>query len=56
MKVTLKLKSDSDNSYPKEEIEFTFAGDDVWIKMTDSDREVSVWKDDFVQLLRLIEN
>jgi hypothetical protein len=58
MKINLKLESDSDNSHnDTTQLEITPNDDydEVYFKLSDEDREISVSKAELLKVLRMIE-
>ena len=54
MKISLPIHQDTDNSFFKGEIEFFIGEKYITIKIDDSDREISVSKEDFLKISKLI--
>lgn len=51
MKISIPITRDSENSYPSADIEIYLADDAATVKITDSEREVTVKKEDLRKLL-----
>ena len=54
MKISLPIQQDTDNSFPTGELEFFIGEKYITIKIDDSDREISVSKEDFLKISKLI--
>ncbi len=55
MKIQLKLKSDSDNSSPRETLDIhIFENDEVYFNISDETRQVSVRKEELKKLIHLL--
>jgi len=54
MTVKIALERDSYNSYPSGSLELINGENDIHIKLSDSDREISVNKKDLMKALRIL--
>ena len=51
MKISIPLTRDSNNSFPDGHLEISRGGDNVYLKFSDEEREVSVNKEDLYRAI-----